>query len=143
MANATAERATDQLGQNSILQQIVVLVKGGTKILAGTHVDLDATGYAVPAAANTTGRAMGRAESTVDNTAGLDGALKLIVRRGCFKWANSASADLIDNTKIGLDCYAVDNQTVALTSGGSTRHQAGKIVYVDTDGGVFVETKFY
>ena len=143
MANLSGPRVTDQLGENAKIQQLVLPVAANAVIYAGAQVDLNASGYAVPAATNTTGRAMGRAEQSIDNTGGADGALKIIVRRGAFKWGNSASGDAIDNTKIGLDAYVVDDHTVALTDNSGARHKAGKIIQVDPDGGVFVETTFY
>ena len=56
------------------------------------------------------------------------------VRRGCFRFANSASADAIALADVGADCYIVDDQTVALTNGSSTRSVAGKIHDVDSSG---------
>ena len=49
-------------------------------------------------------------------------------------FANSASADLISLADIGADCYIVDDQTVAKTSGTNTRSVAGKVFDVDADG---------
>lgn len=60
------------------------------------------------------------------------------VRCGIFKFENSAAGDLIANDDAGKLCYIVDDQTVALTDGGSTRSAAGKIYSVDTDGAVWV-----
>ncbi len=59
---------------------------------------------------------------------------KITARSGIFKYGNSASADLIAADDIGKDCFIVDDQTVALTNGTSTRSRAGKIYGVDTDG---------
>ncbi len=60
------------------------------------------------------------------------------MRRGCFRFANSAAADLIALADIGADCYVVDDQTVAKTSASNTRSIAGKVRDVDA-AGVWVE----
>lgn len=113
-------------------------VAGTKKILAGTIVALNATGYATPGAVAATLVADGRAEETVDNTDGADGDLNVTVRKGVFRFANSADADLITIAEIGDNCYIVDNQTVAKTSDTNARSVAGKIVDVDA-AGVWVE----
>lgn len=110
-----------------------------TKVLAGTIVALTAAGYAQGGAAATTLTAVGMADETVDNTAGSSGDLKVPVRNdGWFRFANSASGDLITIAEIGDSCYIVDNQTVAKTDGTGTRSVAGKIRDVDA-AGVWIE----
>lgn len=47
---------------------------------------------------------------------------------------NSAGADEIAADDVGKDCFIVDDQTVALTDGTSTRSKAGTIYDVDSDG---------
>lgn len=110
-----------------------------TKVLAGTIVALTAAGYAQGGATATTLTAVGMADETVDNTAGSSGDLKVPVRNdGWFRFANSASGDLITIAEIGDSCYIVDNQTVAKTDGTGTRSVAGKIRDVDA-AGVWIE----
>lgn len=109
-------------------------VKAATKILQGAMVAIGADGYAVPMSEATTLRGIGRAEETVDNTDGASGALRVPVNTGIFAFANSAATDAIGRKDIGKDCYGVDDQTVALTSGTNTRSVAGKIFDVDADG---------
>ncbi len=53
--------------------------------------------------------------------------------------ANSAGGDAIAAANVGQLCYAVDDQTVALTSNGSTRSVAGRVWDVDATKGVLVE----
>lgn len=101
-------------------------IQGGIAVLNG--------GYAAPATTATGLVALGRFEETIDNTGGADGAVTVHVKRGTFKFANSASADLIAQADVGAVCYLVDDQTVAKTSGTSTRSVAGKVVAVDADG---------
>jgi hypothetical protein len=60
---------------------------------------------------------------------------KIRVKNGIHgPFANSAAADAIATDDIGKDCFIVDDQTVALTNGSSTRSRAGKVAEVDSDG---------
>ena len=77
---------------------------------------------------------LGVSEAQVDNSLGGAGAANIPVRKGTFRFANSASADLIAQADIGSVCYAVDDQTVAKTSNSGARPVAGTIFDVDTDG---------
>lgn len=113
-------------------------VKAATRIWQGSMVAIDATGYAVPAATATTLKIIGRAEDTVDNSAGGNGDLRVKVTRGIFCWGNSAAGDAIALADIGATAYAVDDQTVAKTDGSAARSAAGRIYDVDADG-VWVE----
>ncbi len=104
------------------------------KFFAGALVCADASGRATPGAVATTLRGIGRCERQVDNLAGAAGAVTVRVKTGTFLFANSSSGDAITNADIGLDCYVVDDQTVAKTSGSSTRSVAGKVYLVDALG---------
>jgi hypothetical protein len=103
-------------------------------IYQGALVALNATGYVSKGVVATTLKQFGRAEETVDNSAGAAGAKDITVRPGIFRWANSAAADLITIAEIEIDCFIVDDQTVAKTNGTSTRSRAGKVVGVDASG---------
>ena len=118
-------------------EDFVAPVAAATKCFAGGIACLDASGNAVPGSTATTLKAVGRFEENVDNSAGLAGALSVKIRRGVFRYGNSADADAIARDDIGKVCYIVDDETVALTSGGSTRSRAGFIIDVD-DIGVWV-----
>ena len=69
----------------------------------GRHQDLwrfdrginTATGYAVPGSTSTTLKAAGVAEDRADNSAGAAGEIRVRLRKGPHRFANSASADLI------------------------------------------------
>lgn len=113
-------------------------VAAATVIFAGALVCLNAAGNAVPGATSTTLVARGVAQQQVDNSAGAIGDLRVETRRGVFCFANSASGDLITKAEIGDNAYIVDDQTVAKTSGSSTRSVAGVIRDVDT-AGVWIE----
>lgn len=108
------------------------------KILAGAIVQIAATGFAVTATATAANVAIGRADETVDNTGGANGDKRIKVRRGVFRYANSAAGDLIARTEIGKACYVVDDQTVAKTNNAGARPVAGTVFDVDAQG-VWVE----
>lgn len=114
-------------------------VAASTKIYQGSLVCINASGFAVPAATSTTLKCVGRAEQLADNSTGLASAINIQVKRGCFKFTNSAGADLIALKDVGTNAYLVDDQTVALTNGTNTRSIAGIIRDVDSDGGVWIE----
>ncbi|MFZ5746368.1 MAG: hypothetical protein ACOY45_01780 [Pseudomonadota bacterium] len=113
-------------------------VAADTVIFAGALVVLDASGNAAPGSTATGLIADGRAEETADNTDGLAAAITVKVRRGVYRFENSASTEAITKAQIGDDCYIVDDQTVAKTNGdsgsGATRSKAGRIEDVDSVG---------
>lgn len=109
------------------------------KVYQGGMVQIAAaSGYGVAAVATAANMTMGRAEATVDNAGGVNGAASVQVRRGVFRFANSAAGDLITRTEIGKTVYVVDDQTVAKTSNTGARPAAGICFDVDALG-VWVE----
>ncbi len=130
MSALTADRNTPARAAN--IREVPV--KAAAKIYAGAMVAVDANGWAVPASTATTLKVIGRAESQVDNSGGANGDLKVRVGGGVYRYGNSASGDLIALKDVGSSCYAVDDQTVALTNGSSTRSVAGVIFDVDAQG---------
>lgn len=121
-------------------ETIVVPVAANKKIYAGALVAADASGYATPGATATTLTALGRAEESVDNTGGANGAKSVTVRRGVFLFKNSAG-DPVTQAELGKTCYIVDDETVSKSNaGGNTQSVAGKVLGVGSDG-VWVETK--
>ncbi len=129
MAALTAARNTPERAGNVLGYPVKAAVKpfqGGIAVLSG--------GYAAPGTVATGLIAIGRFEESVDNSAGAAGAVSVQVKRGTFKFANSAAGDLIAQADVGADCYIADDQTVAKTSATNTRSIAGKIVAVDADG---------
>lgn len=141
MAALTAARNTKEYSIDAVPKQYVYPVKGTTKILQGGLVGLLA-GFLVPASANSAIKVIGRAQKTVDNTAGADGALTCEVQRGAFFYDSGTAADAITAANVGFDCYAIDDHTVGLTDSLGTRPRAGKIVGFDSTLGVIVETGF-
>jgi hypothetical protein len=69
--------------------------------------------------------------------AGANGAVKVRVAKGVFKLLPQ-SGDAPTIAHIGDDVYADDDQTVGLTVEDPARSVVGKVVDIDTDGGVFV-----
>lgn len=108
-------------------------VKAATTIYQGGIVCLDASGWAVPGSTSTTLKPRGLAKATVANP-GANGAETVESETGTFRFVNSSAGDAIARADIGADAYIVDDQTVAKTSGGSTRSILGKIVDVDAQG---------
>jgi hypothetical protein len=131
MTATTIERLTQYYG--AIPARGTFPIAANTKILKGTLVGLDSAGRAIAATtAATCVRVVGKASSTVNNLTGSElggaaAAADVEVEYGVFNWANSAGADEIAADDVGKLCYAVDNQTVALTSNGGTRQMAGLI----------------
>lgn len=119
-------------------EEIVLNVAAAKKIYAGSLVARDASGNAAPGGTATTLLGMGRAEEYVDNSTGAAGDKTVKIRKGVFRFANSAAGDQITTADIGKECYIVDDQTVAKTDGGSTRSIAGRIDDVES-AGVWVE----
>jgi len=113
---------------------ISVPLAASTKIFAGALVAANASGLAVPGAVATTLTYLGRAEESVDNSAGAASAKSVSVRRRkAFKWKN-LGADPIVQADLGKTCYIVDDETVAKTNGTNTRSAAGTVVGIDSDG---------
>lgn len=133
MTAATQNRNTlSRLGARRALA-----VAASSMCYAGTIAVMNASGYAAPASTATGLIALGVFTRQVDNSSGADGDEVVEIERGFFRFANSAGADEITATDIGSLCYLVDDQTVALTDGTSTRSIAGIIDDVD-DLGVWV-----
>lgn len=109
-------------------------VAAAVTVHAGAMMVLNATGYAQPATTATGLVILGRAEEAIDNADGADGDETVTVRRGVFRWENSAGADELTRAQIGDSCYIVDDQTVAKTDATGTRSVAGVVVDLDDDG---------
>jgi hypothetical protein len=112
-------------------------VKASTVIYAGSLVARDASGYAVPASASAALTVVGRACSNSgldrwDNGSGSNGDITVLYEEGIYGFANSSSPDAIVDADVGKSCWAVDDQTVAKTSGGGARPAAGRIVRVES-----------
>ena len=109
-------------------------VAAATLIYAGAIVMRDASGDLNDGATATGLVGVGRAEKRADNAGGSAGDVTAKYRAGIFRFANSTSTDEIGNEDSGKPCYAVDDQTVALTDGSGTRSIAGFVDHVDARG---------
>lgn len=139
MTALSAERSTNKYCPDPMPTSLVVNVAASTKIYKGAFVGVDINGRAVAGTSVAATRLLGRAFETVDNSSGAADAKTIKVETGVFYFANSSSTDAITSAHIGRDCYAVDDQTVALTPGSGAYRRAGMIVNVDSSmGGVAV-----
>ncbi len=136
MAALTADRDTKQRSGTLL----TLGAAASQTFFAGAIVARDGNGRATPGATATTLQGVGRCRAFVDNSGGADGAENVDIEKGIFRFANSTSTDAITRADIGADCFIVDDQTVALTNGSSTRSVAGKIFDVD-DQGVWVDMR--
>ena len=112
-------------------------------IVSGAMIGVTSTGFAKGAITATGLRIVGissldPAEGYVDNRDGAEGAKKVTVYAGIYGFKNSSDADLITAAQLGQTVYAVDDQTVAKTSGGGTRSPAGAVRMIE-DGLVYVD----
>jgi hypothetical protein len=136
MSALAADRNT--LGKEGVLRSIPVAAS--TLIYAGAIVVVNSSGLATKGVTGTGLKAAGVADARADNSAGIASAINVRVRRGIFCFDNSASTDAIAEKDISATVYIVDDHTVALTDGSSTRSAAGTVFEVDADG-VWVEFK--
>lgn len=111
----------------------VLPVADDAVIYAGGLVVLNA-GLAEPGFVGLGLVAVGRAEEPVDNTNGGDGAKRVKVKAGTFRFDNGTGADTITNADIGKTAYILDDHTVARTDGAGTRSPAGRIWDGDAQG---------
>lgn len=128
MAALTSDRNTKRRDG----RQLSLPMAASTTIYGGSIVCVNASGYAVPGSTSTGLKAVGIAQGSARNS-GAAGAERVSVEKTVACFANS-SADAITRANLGADCYIVDDQTVAKTSGSDTRSVAGKVFDVDDDG---------
>lgn len=141
MTALTAARKISRFADRSRLQFGVaasaVIVQSGLVVLASGYARAGRTGQGGndTAKANdaATYKAVGVAVQSVTGSV-TDGEIKVDVDTGVFNFVNSAGVDAVGQDEVGRPCYVVDDQTVAATSAGGTRAQAGLVVAVDTDG---------
>ncbi len=107
---------------------------------AGGVVIIKTDGFAYVGVTGTGQLIPGVCAFDLDTTGLADGAKDVILTGGTIGvFENSANADLIAEDDIGKRCYLVDDETMALTNGGSTRSDAGMVFDVDADGRVTVQ----
>ena len=123
MTALTSERNTPMRAGDTRVEPVAAAVK----VFKGSLVMRNAAGFLTKGETALNGIGLGRAEQTVDNSAGAAGAATVEYRRGVFPFANSGGGDLIAQGDVGKLCWIVDDQTVAKTDGGGTRSRAGII----------------
>lgn len=112
-----------------------------TQFYEGSIVAVDTTtGLLVLGQVSTTLKVLGVSARECD-TATLDAADRVVpVDHGTFgNFTSAGGADAIAADDIKKPCYVVDDDTVALTDGGSTRSFAGTIHAVNDDGSIVVQ----
>lgn len=133
MTALTANRVTaERSGVRSHL-----LVAAAAKLYGGGMAAMDADGHMVNPVSEDAILIVGKNEAYVDNTDGADGDLVAEYSQGVFCFSNSDGADEITASDKGKLCFAVDDQTVALTDNAGARLRAGIIDSVD-EAGVWV-----
>lgn len=91
-----------------------------------------------PAGLGATDVVVGVAKKRYDNRNGAASAISAEVESDSVRaFFNSAGGDAITLADIGKECFAVDDQTVALTNGGGARARAG-VIHQVTELGVWV-----
>lgn len=126
----TAARPTAQYGLNPVPSYLPAIgLAANAKVFAGALVAVTLLGGLVAASADPSLRVVGISEETVDNTGGLINAVTAKkVRRGVFGFVNSGTTDAVTAADIGATVFAVDDQTIARTSGNGLRPAAGRVV---------------
>ncbi|MBO6937546.1 MAG: hypothetical protein JJ863_21410 [Deltaproteobacteria bacterium] len=139
MAALTEGRPTPILKTKAPNRSRSFPIAAGVKCISGGIACLNASGYVQPGTTATGLKTVGVFSETVDNTDGSNGDLRAEVEDcGAYGFDSGTSGDLIDFADIGAVAYVIDDQTVGLTNGGSTRSEAGRI-YDVKDGQVFIE----
>lgn len=111
---------------------IALTVKTGTTIYKGSLVNVDSTGYAVPAANAASVVFMG-----VAMEGGTAGQTIRVYRRGIFKFAIPATATIAD---VGQRVYVSDSATVTKTAGKGV--YVGRIIQVDSTTSCWVDLEY-
>lgn len=128
-------------GIEPVPNRLYAPIADNVKIFPGAVISIDASGYARPARASQTDSVAGVYEgaNVLDNTGSghAAAAFSVEISQGEFYLANSTASDAIAQANLLYACYAVDDQTVALTDGTGTRNVAGIVTGVDS-GGVYV-----
>lgn len=143
MANLTQDIPIVEYGvPGNATQPVNLNLKASTTVFRGS-IALSRSGVAVPAQnANllSTDVVWGVYEhagpGTADTGPGIvggtvDGAVTVEVATGCYFLASSSGSDQLGAATLGKTVYVYDEQTVAATSGGNARPQAG--VHIATD----------
>lgn len=94
-------------------------VAANAVIYAGALVAINASGYLVPASADTTLKIVGIACTELDATGLANGAEEMEVDHGIALLENSTAGEALTAASVDGTCYAADDQTVAKTDGST------------------------
>lgn len=128
MANLTANRNLPE----RMSKRFGYGVKAGVHIFRDAIVAVTAAGLALKPGDAGAVAIVGLADTEADNTAGADGALRVIPRRGIFPLTVPAA----DHASIGAPVYCTDDNTLTLTA--STNLKVGTLVGIE-GGQTYVE----
>jgi hypothetical protein len=137
MTALAADRDTPQMGDDAVIDLVSIPLAAATHVYRGSIVCLNQSGYGIPGAATVGLIAIGVAQDNVNNT-GAAGAKSVNVRRGTFRFGNSATTGALTVADVGRSCFIVDDQTVSRIDALGTRPRAGRVMNVDSTG-VWVE----
>lgn len=127
MTALSSDKYTFKIGNT----ERAIPVKASSLIYKGAMVAVGSDGYAVEASTATGLTVVGVAVRQADNSSGSNGDIDVQVEIGIFPMENSADSDELDWSDVGSVVFAVDDQTVAKTDGGSTRSAAGVLWAMD------------
>jgi hypothetical protein len=142
MASLSANRST--VRDNNPVFRAFYPIETNVHIYQGAQVQVNNTdGYVVPAGsayqANTSAfYAAGKAVHEYNNTGGnynsgnTAGAVLVETEFGINYWDIGTGSDVLTQTNVGAQVYAMDDHTVGATSGGSDRAVAGRLLGVVT-----------
>lgn len=143
MANATSNRpATVQFGQPTAPPRQLG-VSGSVHIYAGTMLSTNPNdaignvGWVGPLVATSSATVVGVAGQEVDSTLLTSNSTTVLVLKGVFAMSNSSGGDAITQNNVDLNCYAVDDHTVAGSSSAG-RPVAGTVYGVPNAQTVYV-----
>jgi hypothetical protein len=112
-------------------------VAASTSIPAGVLVATDSSGNLVNASDAASIKVVGVSQESKDNSAGSAGDLTCTVKKGVFKFTNSDD-NAITAAMVGKLAFVESNVAVANTS--TNKIVAGRILEIDADLGVWVDT---
>lgn len=133
MTALTKDRATPERDGRNFSDPLAA----GATIYAGGMYLLDASGAAMPAAAQAAVTTLKVRAVALQRAAASAGATLVNGARGVFRMDNAAGVDELTRADIGATCYALDDATVAKDHDTNKRPAAGTVVDVD-DAGVWV-----
>src|SRR5262245_256705 len=111
-------------------------VAAATLVPAGALAAIDASGTAKHASDPAPLRVVGVSQETVDNSGGSAADKSVTVKRGVFRFQNSADQPVAKDD-VGKLCFVESNQAVGMSS--TNFLVAGRVLDVDDDG-VWVDT---